>query len=70
MLKTLFVAAAALIASTFGQNPNATIGPCSGGGGSIKWLNLTINPIAPVAGDTVYVNASGIVSIIAIKMRP
>lgn len=60
MLKTLFITAAALIASSFGQNPNATIGPCSGGGGSIQWSSITISPIAPAAGDTVYVNASGV----------
>ena len=60
MFKSLLIIASAILASVSGQNPNATITSC---GGSIKWTSLTINPIAPVAGDTVIVNATGVVSI-------
>lgn len=39
------------------QNPPAVLTSC---GGYVKWANLTVTPAAPQAGDTVYINGTGL----------
>ncbi len=52
-----------LVGSAVAQNPNATWATCCGPADAqcIQWTTFVISPIAPNPGDTLYVNATGVV---------